>query len=210
MSEKDEAAAPEETLVPRSPEEGEADSFRPFDEFAEGYQPTAIPRTTGPDGLPQHVDPGYRGEDIPPLSTENLVCMGDFSSFVQRDSFGRVRLKTEPEKVQQMPDGKWYRNAGTDEEPFLEEVEPIRPPCVHYARQVTQLEKNPEHRLHARLCTARRTTSGAFMDLGDLAMWACSMRSPRDLDSEKTIKEFDDAKIEQGANRAFHSIFSNK
>ena len=87
------------------------------------------------------------------------------------------------------------------------EVEPIRPPCRHYVRQMTQFEYNPENDAILRLCSARRTTEGTFMSVRDRKMSACDMRDPPDLESESQIDEFDKKKIEQGATREYFSIF---
>jgi hypothetical protein len=77
-------------------------------------------------------------------------------------------------------------------------------------RQVAMFEHNSEAKVHLRLCAARRTTEGTFMTLRDSAMWACSMREPRDLSTEiNLLEKFDADKIEQGANREHFSIFSD-
>lgn len=88
------------------------------------------------------------------------------------------------------------------------EVEPIRPPCRHYVRQISQFEYNPENDVVIRLCSARRTTEGAFMSVRDRKIAACDMRAPRDLESEKIIDDFDARKIKQGMEREYFSIFS--
>jgi len=87
-------------------------------------------------------------------------------------------------------------------------VEPIRPPCKHYARQQTQADFNPEVRVQLRVCTARRSTEGAFMGLRDLAMWACELRDPPRLECIDELDKFDEMKMKQGRNREAHSIFS--
>lgn len=87
------------------------------------------------------------------------------------------------------------------------EVEPIRPPCRHYVRQITQFEYNPENDVVIRLCSARRTTEGAFMSVRDRKIAACDMREPRDLESEKIIDDFDTRKIKEGAEREYFPIF---
>jgi hypothetical protein len=145
--------------------------------------------------------------DIPSLSTETLVCMGDFSRFVLRDDYGKIQETFET--AEQDRYGRWWvaRTGGID---GRAEVEPLRPPCIHYVRQVTQFDKNPELKDHLRLCAARRTTEGTFMSLKDIGMWACSMRSPRDLESEKLITEFDLLKMQQGRNRQLYPIKGNE
>jgi len=90
------------------------------------------------------------------------------------------------------------------------EVEPIRPPCIHYARQATQAAFNPANREYPRLCSARRTTEGAMMGVGNLGLWACDMRCPRDAETERVLDNFDVDKEEQGKNRTYLSIFDMK
>jgi hypothetical protein len=66
---------------------------------------------------------------------------------------------------------------------------------------------NAEHRMFPRLCSARRTTEGTFMTVRDSGMWACTMREPRDIASEKTLADFDVFKVEQGKNRQYLPMF---
>ena len=89
------------------------------------------------------------------------------------------------------------------------QVEPVRPPCVHYGRQQTQADFNPEVRVQLRVCTARRSTEGAFMGLRDLAMWACELRDPPRLECLDELDKFDEMKMKQGLKREAHSIFAD-
>ena len=164
----------------------------------------------GADGLPTQVaEPGSGMSDIPSLSTETLVCMGDFSSFVIRDDFGTIQ-KTYSSADQDREGRWWAEGQGEFGSMKRVQVEPVRPPCKHYVRQVTQFDKNPEAKDHLRLCSARRTTEGTFMTLKDIGMWACSMRSPRDPESEKLITEFDLLKMKQGKTRELYPIKGNE
>lgn len=235
MSEADEATE-EETTVGAVPSEDAEEEFSPFDETSESFSPSVIRKAKGPDGLPTQIPPPGSGmSDIPPLSTDTLVCMGDFSSFAIRDAFGVVLRRFET--AVQDSEGSWWA-AVRDSEcvelfgrmkitlgekgsfqhrevksylgTYFVQVEPHRPPCKHYVRQVTQLDKNPEHKDHLRLCAARRTTEGTFMTLKDVGMWACSMREPRHPESEKLIQEFDLLKMQQGERRELYSIKGNE
>lgn len=87
------------------------------------------------------------------------------------------------------------------------EVEPIRPECTHYVRQMSQFDYNPENQKIYRLCSARRSTEGAFMSVSDRGVWACSMRSPRDLTSEAALDDFDRKKIVEGKDRVYLPLF---
>ena len=57
-------------------------------------------------------------------------------------------------------------------------VEPIRPQCDHYARQLIPFPDDREHTMAIRLCTARRTDEGEFLDVGNQQVLACELRSP--------------------------------
>lgn len=240
-TEKDEASH-DETVI-ESPEGGGETEFRPFDEIAESYSPSVIMKVTAADGLPTQFVSNAEEVDIPELSPETLVCMGDFSEFTLENPGANIlaeidnradksflagtsievvpanRYEGQPEgdsycslvdrkyllsEVYRDEIGVWYVK-GT-----RERVYPKREPCKHYVRQVTQLDLNPKSKVHFRLCAARRTTEGAFMTVRDIAMWACSMREPRDLASEeKYIDSFDEQKMKEGATREYASIFGN-
>lgn len=207
MSDPKNEAQPEETLVPATGglSQDEEEEFTPFDELNAEFQPSQIKKVLADDGLPTQVAPEAGRSDIPPLSTETLVCMGDFSEFVLRNSDGEITERFKPEEVEQKHDGTWVIKSHHPHSRWT--VEPIRPPCRHYVRQMTQLPENPERQLILRLCSARRTVEGAFMSVSNLAMWACTMREPRHLESEKQLDDFDTKKVEEGRNRQYDSIF---
>lgn len=178
------------------------DEFSPFDEVADEFKPSSIKKITGPDGLPTNSHQ-TKDSDIPPLSPETLVCMEDMSKFVVRDEYGTIKTEYENVDVLRKPNGGYFLKEHPDTV-----VEPIRPRCAHYIRQMAMFDHNPDGKVHLRLCAARRTTEGTFMTVRDSAMWACSMRSPRDLiTEEKFLDAFDTTKIEQGKNRENFSIF---
>jgi hypothetical protein len=87
------------------------------------------------------------------------------------------------------------------------EVEPIRPPCRHYIRQKSHADFDPQFKAIFRLCAARRTTEGAFMSVRDRGIWACDMREPRDLETEKQLDEFDEQKMREGTQREYVPMF---
>lgn len=195
-----EATSEESQIDPKASEE-DAD-FRPFEEIEESYQPKPMKKVMV-DGLPTQVSMG-EGSHIPALSTETLVCLEDTSQFVRRYiETGEIAQTYTPEQVEQMPNGGWaVRQRGAKVW-----VEPIRPRCSHYVEQLTQFELNPENSVLLRLCAGRRTIGGAFMSVSDMGMWACSMRTPRDLISEERLTRFNKQKIEQGESRVGDSIF---
>lgn len=208
MAEQD-GVTPEETEVSVEGEEEDGEEFHPFDELFSEYNPSQVTQVMAEDGLPTQ-DASVVDSNIPPLSTETLVCMGDFSKFVIRSPSGRVTRELESStEVKQMPDGTYCYEEGPGK--FQVDVEPIRPPCRHYVRQLGQAGDNPELKMIYRLCSARRTTEGAFMSVRDTGIWACSMREPRDLESEKRhLDLFDERKIREGAQRTASSIFKKE
>ena len=217
-------AAMEECVLEKDDlERGDVD-FDPFDQLNDEANFGAMKKIFREDGLPGYDAPDTSG-DIPPLNTETLVCMGDYSKFVIRDSLGQVLLEFEPERVQQMPNGTWVASLNLDERrkvpshvypevyvgrmgtydgPY--KVEPIRPPCRHYLRQLGPLTENPKHKYMYRLCSVRRTTEGAMMGLADMPVWACEMREPIDLPTWKKLQEWDENKIQQGKYREYFPI----
>jgi hypothetical protein len=200
--EEDEVIVPmDETLV-GTEEEDEEDTFEPFD--FDGFRPRPTKKVLGADGLPTVVDETQE-TDVPALSRKTLVCMGDTSSFVVRDAFGEVVKSFLPGSVEKKNNGKYYTTGSESLE-----VEPIVPPCKYFKRQQVAFAHNARHTAFQRVCTYRRSTGGAFMDLSDTLMAACDMREPRDLESEKALDECEDKKIEQGKEREFLSIFDTE
>jgi hypothetical protein len=257
---RDDAPA-DETVVPREDSGNGEEDFSPFDEVDEDFKPGPMHLEMGSDGLPRQIDQTAES-DIPALSKETLVCMGDYSKFVIRDRWGSIVAEFEPTEVDRSPTGMWRvktsvaleraklalereRKASKDKGGKPEEgahhdeyllaalaakfvsthdgygvqapphsdqwftVDPVRPRCVHYARQKVSMPENAQHKLYARLCSARRTTEGAFMSVRDSGMWACDMRNPRHLGSELQLDEFDAKKIQEGANRTHLNVFDS-
>lgn len=81
------------------------------------------------------------------------------------------------------------------------EVQPKRPQCKHYARQMTDLQDNSDVTMVERLCTMRRDSSGTQFGLRDSQLFACELRSPRDPNSEVLLEVFDDGKVKIGEAR---------
>jgi len=215
--EASDTATPEECEIASPEASAEAeDEFHPFDEVYDAYQPGPAKRTIGADGLAETLDTTSES-DIPALSTESLVCMGDYSKFVVRDSWGRILAEFEPSEVQRMPNGRWTvdgallkeRSQGKMSVLGLQSVVPIRPQCRHYVRQKGTFHLNAAHKKYYRLCAARRTTEGTFMTLSDSGMYACDMREPYDVTSAQLIEDFDQLKIAQGAKREHLPIFQS-
>lgn len=204
-----------ETLVPNISTAEAAEDFRPFDDLLDRYDPSPIPKTTAADGLPSYTTMGDNSDaHVPALSCASLVCMEDTSSFVRRDSYGRIQESYDPDQVERRPNGLYYLKVLSDFDRAAgrpsSKVEPVRPRCRHYVRQLVPFDGVATSRMHLRMCSGRRSTEGAFMSVGESAVWACSMREPRDLESEKLLESFDEQRIREGATRVAESIFSNK
>lgn len=80
-------------------------------------------------------------------------------------------------------------------------VEPIRPQCAHYARQLIPFPEDADHQLVARLCTARRTDEGEFLDVGNAQVFACELRSPPYGCERQKIDAFDERTVETARKR---------
>ncbi len=215
----------EACVVEHEDPEGTDETWSPFDAEYEDVQLPVCQKVMGTDGLPHVHAPVQDGSDIPELSETTLVCMGIYTSFVIRDEWRDVVVTFTPEQVDRAPNGKWRTRVSTvrwavpHDHPLLHgiwglpdqawvEVEPIRPPCVHYIRQKSHFEHNPAYKDQYRLCALRRTTEGAMMSVKDRGMWACDGRTPRDPVSEETLDAFDRMKAEQGKKRVFLNIFN--
>ena len=217
---RDDAASPEDATVPAEASEEAETEFHPFDDVTDAFgEPEQGRYVEGPDSMPAQVSQATES-DVPALSPKTLVCMGDYTSFVC-DLRGK-RFFFAAENVRRHANGAWCVSAelfwevavealpNSTKEDFLRRyekdgcaVQPLRPPCEHYVRQMTAFKFNAQHQSVARLCAARRTTEGTFMGLSDTGVYACDMRRPRDLESERLLDEFDARKVREGAQREF-------
>lgn len=163
--------AEEDAYAPSPALSTDEDEFSPFDDLGDEYAGEPIQKVLAEDGLPTIAAPEAHS-DIPPLSPETLICMGDYSEFMGTLGDGPHALK-DVEAVADPERGLIWRVRLTGFE-----VEPKRRPCIHYVRQLGQLDRAPEHKQLVRLCSARRTTEGAMMSVGDRGIWECDMRTP--------------------------------
>jgi hypothetical protein len=174
--------------------------------FDFGIAPDGLPRPIVKSGLPL----------APVLDAKTFVCMADTSEFVVRDRWGEVLLRFTPDQVERTEGGAYRvlrssvvkllpslsdRGADTGNDDKYLKVEPLRPQCRHYARQMTDFADNPGARFVERVCTARRDSGGEFLSLRDSCMYACELRTPRHSVSEKTLDAFDDEKVKLGRER---------
>lgn len=157
------------------------------------------------DGLPRPiVSQAWQDAQAPELDPARFVCMADCSSFVLRDSWGAPIVTLARKEVERAPDGRWrislqtlgskdvganVRVLGAD---GYCEVEPLRPQCKHYARQLVPFPEERDRTLAIRLCTARRTDEGEFLDLGNQQVLACELRFPVFGNEVEQIDAFDE------------------
>lgn len=173
----------------------EVEGPRVTDALYQAFPNTPTMMGTSPvDGLPAPANSqAWQDAQAPELNVEHFVCMADCSKFVRRDDLGRVTAEYTPDQVERMPSGRWYeRHQGVGRGLA---VEPIRQQCTHYARQLVPFPEDQEHRLVARLCTARRTDEGEFLDLGNAKMFACELRTPTIGNQQVLLDEFDERVI---------------
>lgn len=136
------------------------------------------------DGIPQPVPPHSITDALAPdLDPAKFVCMADLSMFVVRDpEWGDIIERFEPSVVERAPDGgfrvKVHRRRLFGSVAEWQEVEPIRPQCEHYARQLVPFPDDADWTLIVRLCTVRRTDEGEFLSLGNQLVLGCELRSP--------------------------------
>lgn len=107
--------------------------------------------------------------------------------------WGLVRaLFGDPHRLYVRQSGAWYAPSE------LVEVEPVRPQCRHYARQLQDFPQAEDALYNIRICTARRVDYGDFMSLNDQRMMACELREPSIGNNRARIEEFDRVVIARG------------
>lgn len=196
---------------------------RPDEEIHQGSQ---VPVTFGidpNDRLPVPVMPDNQDRP-PPLAVDTFVCMEDKRSFVIRNSDGSIWVSFEPKQVSRLPNGEYFVEAQLIYELFGNQgslgalvdrgllqtrrgsdsvvlVEPARPACKHYLRMQTDISADRERRYLTRSCAAQRSETGEYYSVGDSAIYACSMRSPRHLESEQILEDFDAQSMQRSLER---------
>ncbi len=160
----------------------------------------------------------------PPLAVDTLVCMEDKRSFVIRNSDWSVCVSFEPKDVLRLPNGEYfvergvyqtasggYEASGADmiwtDDRNVVRVEPIRPACQYYARLQTDISADRSRRYLSRSCMAQRSETGEYYSVGDAAIYACSLRSPRHLESEQILDDFDALKVQQANEKIQAGLF---
>ena len=175
----------------------EAEGPRITDALYQAFPNT--PQLTGidpTDGLPRPiVSQAWKDAQAPDLDPERFVCMADCSRFVVRDEQGFVVTEHEPTAVKRSPNGTWFVERETGfafwRRTLRVVVEPVRKQCDHYARQLVPFPEDIEHSMVARLCTARRTDEGEFLDLGNQQVLACELRRPAMGSGHEQLDAFD-------------------
>lgn len=80
-------------------------------------------------------------------------------------------------------------------------VEPKRPQCRHYVRQLIPWHEDKEHTTCQRYCSALKNDMGEILSISNQEVLACEIRRPRNLESEKLLDDFDAELIRQGHER---------
>jgi hypothetical protein len=190
---------------------------RADEELHQGVEAPVVMGVSPEDGLPMQV--AQRNFDkAPVLSEETLICMADKRSFVVRWEDGSIRAEYAPFQVKRLENGEYYVPLSSealaafdrtdhavlrqgDNPVCVLRVEPIRPECAHYLRQQTDLSADREGRYYARACMAQKTEDGEYYSLRDTLVGACSIRSPRHLESEVALLDkFDEEKMSEALN----------
>jgi len=170
---------------------------------------------------------------VPPFLPETQVCIADTQKFVIRDAWRDIVAEFEPKEVERAPNGNYrvplalaQERVGSHGEARSRRavdacmrmgtkgdfcnVEPIRPECVHYVRQLDPPSPTDELQGYRfgdlrRYCAAR---AGSWFALKDTAIRACSMRNPPSAESNDWLKRFDEGLIEKARNRQYTPLFN--
>jgi len=202
---------------------------RPDEELHQGSEVPVTFGIDPVDRMPVPVAPDNEDRP-PPLAVDTLVCMEDKRSFVIRNSDGSIWVSFEPKDVSRLSNGEYFVeiqrlmevvNATYPDRKCdhmstklttldirrggalisVAWVEPIRPACAHYLRMQTDISADRSRRFLTRSCMAQRSETGEYYSVGDAAIFACSIRSPRHLESEQILDDFDALKVQQANER---------
>lgn len=101
------SADPDETALEdiEASEDAETE-FHPFDEVDEDFKPGPLQVVRDAEGTFTQIDETTES-DIPALSLESLICLGDFSAFVIRNPWGEIICTLTPEEVNRAPNRDW-------------------------------------------------------------------------------------------------------
>lgn len=78
--------------------------------------------------------------------------------------------------------------------------------CKHYVRQMLALGDNSTNQHIYRLCGARKSQAGAFMDVSG-GVWGCDLRVPQDALGIRRLDDFDAKKLREGKQRVSLRLF---
>lgn len=80
-------------------------------------------------------------------------------------------------------------------------VDPKRPQCRHYVRQLIPWHEDKEHNTCQRYCSALKNETGEILSISNQEVLACEIRRPRHLETETLIDDFDAKIISKGQER---------
>jgi len=198
------------------PIEGRIDAPRPEAELYHHREQRSVFGTDPLDGLPRQVSETTMEDTyVPALDPKTFVCMADTTEFTLESRMGALahftidEVKREDDGQYSVPVALALRRAPESQRHEVQFdlrrgvcfVQPRRPACKHYVRQMTDLAANKDRRVIARFCTALHDESGEFLSLRDGLMYACDLRNPREKQSERLLDDFDAQKIAEGRER---------
>lgn len=199
---------------------------RPDEELHQGSEVPVTFSIDPNDRMPVPASPDNEDRP-PPLAVDTLVCMEDKRLFVIRNSDRSIWAYFTQQEARRAPNGEYFVNLDVISEKQLNaderlrghmfmtsnpvrevvRVEPIRPACVHYARLQTDISADRTRRYLSRSCMAQRSETGEYYSVGDAAIYACSLRSPRHLESEQILDDFDALKVQQANEKIQAGLF---
>lgn len=171
--------------------------------------PDKPPDTIGTDpedGLPRpFAATSIKDAEAPPMTPETFVCMADTSLFVVRNRWGDIVGQFLAPFVNRASDGRYrvpLKVALDHRVPFLDVlrhrvgtwviVEPIRPQCKKYHRQLRPWQTDDSVQHCIRYCAALHDEHGELVSLNDETLLACEFRDPQAPDTVKQIDDFDE------------------
>jgi len=179
--------------------------------------PDKPPDTIGTDpedNLPRpFAATSIKDAEAPAMSPQTFVCMADRSLYVVRDRWGKIVGRFAPEIVSFAEDGTArvsFSQAFEAAIPLLDlvrsrrgrwcVVEPVRPQCKNYRRQLRPWQGDDTVQHCIRYCAALHDEHGELVSLNDETLLACELRQPQSWETMEQIDSFDERVVASGVN----------
>lgn len=164
------------------------------------------------------VKPEFHGELLEP-TVETLTLLAASAHYmidVKKVEWCEPQLVADRKTAESLPperptSGNWPPEASRYGRTV--EVEPVRKQCTFLFEKLVPPTPNErsqgiKYGWTKRYCTAQRSISGAYLNLTDDAISACSMRQPFDVATELLLQKTNRAKAEASHTRTYHEMFA--